>query len=684
MKANGAVIGRRSVASRRNRDGLIKYAFNKTSQSGEDGIIDRVFTILPKTSNNEKRICVDVGAWDGVHLSNTYSLLVPQNESEEPKWKGILIEADLERYEQLKKLHEPLGNICLSTEVSCVVDSPKSLAYILQQQSPPVPKGFDFLSIDVDGPDYWLLDDVLKNGQYTPKLICIEFNPSMPDDLIYIQECSDSIRHGSSLSALFQLALENNYTLVETTLYNAFFLHTPFYLKYFKTEVSDPTIEALHESTMCTSLYQLYDGTLKISGCKKMLWHRLPIDEKKIQILPSKSRSFPFAPSTSNPLQKKYCISEEQSNQIRNDAIDMSPYCGTSSQCPSQALEATKKDCASRLFSQFQSNGFAFIRGTGLSSTTARNGLKATKAFLQDANESVRRSALTKDRARRGYSPMNTENFASLIGAKGHNDLVRKFRIGPLHANGEKHVYVDEQDRVTENSRVIETKNMSSPLLRPNIWPKDNDHWDTDEEQFFKNSTEEYYEASCKIANMVVQAICDGIRDVGKINTNSLNVLQSNENNLSHTSILTLLGYRIGTRHKGKLNRPLVASHTDVGVITMLLFDGGDCATLQRKASKGEENESDWIDVNLPNDVANDPVFVVNIGDCLSDLSDNALPSTLHRVMPLSGKESRNCLALFVGLDPEVELCLPSGETISYEEWRRRRIERATSVLKGK
>ncbi len=39
--------------------------------------------------------------------------------------------------------------------------------------------------------------------------------------------------------------------------------------------------EALHETTMGTSLYQLYDGTIKLFGTKKLLWHRVGIEEQK-------------------------------------------------------------------------------------------------------------------------------------------------------------------------------------------------------------------------------------------------------------------------------------------------------------------------------------------------------------------------------------------------------------------
>jgi len=77
-----------------------------------------------------------------------------------------------------------------------------------------------------------------------------------------------------------------------------------------------------------------------------------------------------------------------------------------------------------------------------------------------------------------------------------------------------------------------------------------------------------------------------------------------------------------------------------------------------------------------------DPVFVVNVGDCLSELSGGSLRSTLHRVVPRpcynvskeEGEEEsavRTCLALFVGLEPWASLALPSGEVVTYEQWRK-------------
>lgn len=627
------VIRRRNTPSRRRRDGLIRFASDITSQNGEDGIIERIFELLKSERNT--RFCVDVGAWNGVHLSNTHSLLVHR------RWQGVLIEADRIRFQELKILHEPLGNVCICAAVSCHEESSRSLLYLLQTEAPDLPKDFDFISIDVDGADYWLLHDLWKPIGYQPMVVCVEFNPTMPDDLVYIPERSDLVRHGASLSALCELAEERNYVLVETTLYNAFFVRRDLHQQYLVDEVPETTIEALHETTMGTSLYQLYDGTLKLWGCKKLLWHRLPIDEKLIQMLPSDQRDFPFAPRESTE--------SSFDEALLNAAIDMRPYCNASAPDSNE-----RKTCADALLKQLQADGFALVRGTGISKQNCVAALHSTNSFLHEADESVRRHCLTKDRARRGYSPMCTENFATLVGEKGPNDLVRKFRMGPVDVDS----------------------TVESPLLRPNVWPPSS--WEEATE--FKTSLESYYEATSQAAHAVVRAICDGILDQQPELEASLEVFSMKES-VMHTSILTLLGYRPGTRHKRKEKPPLVAAHTDVGVITFLLFDDGDCATLQRV---DRQNDGSWVDIKLPRNVGDDPVFVVNIGDCLSELCNGMLPSTLHRVVPQSASVPRNCLALFVGLNPQEILMLPDGTAVTYEEWRKHRIARAQRVFKSR
>lgn len=259
---------------------------------------------------------------------------------------------------------------------------------------------------------------------------------------------------------------------------------------------------------------------------------------------------------------------------------------------------------------------------------------------------------------------MCTENFASLIGEQGPNDLVRKFRIGPTSQQSDQ-----------------------SPLLRPNIWPS-NEVWDDESCKSFQTSVQSYYDQICRVAHAIVRAICDGIIKQKPDLASSLSAI-SMRDCLGHTSILTLLGYRKGTRHKKTQKKrhvhPLVAAHTDVGVITVLLFDAGDCAVLQRETATAGEDvaEKKWEPVVLPSIIPEDPIFVVNIADCLSDLSENYLPSTLHRVMPETGSTPRNCLALFVGLDPKERLIFGDVE-MPYEDWRKQRIAKSQQVLRSK
>ena len=56
---------------------------------------------------------------------------------------------------------------------------------------------------------------------------------------------------------------------------------------------------------------------------------------------------------------------------------------------------------------------------------------RCSSSFFSSSLE-VKTAACSKDIARRGYSPLDTDNFAALVGTKGKpNDSVEKFRYGP-------------------------------------------------------------------------------------------------------------------------------------------------------------------------------------------------------------------------------------------------------------
>ena len=507
----------------------------------------------------------------------------------------------------------------------------------------------------------------------TPCLPSIEFNPTMPNDIIYIPPRNDTIRHGASLSALHEL-LEKEYILIETTTFNAFFLSKEIYHKYnFKTLAPYSTIEELHECTMTTALYQLYDGTLKLHGCKKLLWHGMGIKEEDIQILKrDEDRFFPFAPSNQSE------VTLDNHGSIIDLAIDISSFFTA---FDPNSPSAEQMQCSIQFIQTLQKyGGFVYIKLPNNSTEKYSNGIKATKRFFSTPNEQIRRSCLSKDRAKRGYSPRNTENFASLIGESGvRNDLVRKFRVGPP----------DPKE--------------TSSLYTPNTWP-DESLWS--DVKFFQDSIEGYYKEMNNLANILLHIIHIGLVHEYPFLEPFIESLISSDlkSNNETSSILTLLNYTRGSRHKIKKKNkntneyyyphPLVAEHTDVGMFTILSFDQGDCATLQRKATSSdkEQNEDEWINVTLPpiNNDKDSIYFVVNIGDCLSKLTKSYAPSTLHRVIPRDGYKERNCLAYFVGLHSNSILKLPiegkdgngSGyRTMTFEEWRKERICNVMKVL---
>ena len=70
---------------------LLEFASNTYSQTGEDGVLGKILETLPERD----LWCVEFGAWDGRHLSNTCNLI------ENRGYSAVLIEADAKRFRDL-------------------------------------------------------------------------------------------------------------------------------------------------------------------------------------------------------------------------------------------------------------------------------------------------------------------------------------------------------------------------------------------------------------------------------------------------------------------------------------------------------------------------------------------------------------------------------------------------------
>lgn len=298
----------RRLPSKADNSYFLQFAKNNTSQGGEDGILEELFRLLGIDSTSTSPYCVEIGAWDGKHLSNTYSLLHDRG------WGGLLVEANSDRCQDMEALYASYDKV--QCECSLVdLCGPSSLVNILDRHN--VPQEFEFLSIDIDGADYHLWKSIDRH--YLPKVVCIEFNPTITNDVYFIQPPSMDVHQGCSLLALIELGKEMNYTIVVTTLFNAIFVRND--LMNLLPAI-DNSINTLHIPQMSTSMFQTYEGELVFVGTKKLLWHRLAMNPQKLQVLSKRERHFPFAPNSASEVR---LIAVHKCIVSIREAIDSSP-----------------------------------------------------------------------------------------------------------------------------------------------------------------------------------------------------------------------------------------------------------------------------------------------------------------------------------------------------------------------
>lgn len=220
------------------RSPYLKYARNIYTQNGEDGIIEQILSELKITSG----ICIDIGSWDGVFISNIYNLWRYRG------FKAILIEANLKKATECLELVYNFDNVeLMNCMVSSDPDDEYSIENLIDQSN------FDFsddqyviLNIDVDGEDYNIMKTIDK---YKPIMIIVETctdYDSVEKKVVSGNEFVQGVT-GASISSLTELANQIGYTLVCST-GNAFFVRND-YVKKLKNYDKHLTTEDLYVST---------------------------------------------------------------------------------------------------------------------------------------------------------------------------------------------------------------------------------------------------------------------------------------------------------------------------------------------------------------------------------------------------------------------------------------------------
>lgn len=192
---------------------ITQYHKSVFTQNGEDGIIEEIFKRIGTTN----KCFVEFGV-HGVKNNSTFLLV--------KEWNGLWIGND------------KTGAALIARDFKQMFDNGKlrySTAWITREnierifEDNNVPREFDFLSIDLDGNDYWIWQAIKK---YTPRVVCIEYNATFPADISWVMSYhadyawDENSYFGASLKALENLGKEKGYELIgcDFTGCNAFFL----------------------------------------------------------------------------------------------------------------------------------------------------------------------------------------------------------------------------------------------------------------------------------------------------------------------------------------------------------------------------------------------------------------------------------------------------------------------------
>jgi isopenicillin N synthase-like dioxygenase len=344
----------------------------------------------------------------------------------------------------------------------------------------------------------------------------------------------------------------------------------------------------------------------------------------------------------------------------------------------SSSLATSLAGLLQEIINSLSSLGFIYITGHGIPSDLMTRMSQQNQLFFS-LSDSNKQQFLSKDKARRGYSSVASENFGSLAGEKKPNDLVEKLRFGPHIPDLESDPYY--------------FSNECKVHFAPNEWG--------DLPPSFRDTILEYTETIQQLAIKILEILAIGLSESSDYFTSSMD---------RHTSILTLnhfppLSSLISPVQDSQLR---VAEHTDVSLITIINqtqpFCSGD-------AYGGESScNSDGLEICTPDGqwipIPNIPgALVINIGDCLQFWSNNKLRSTKHRVSLPSGDPSALCgsqfdrfslerysVAYFVSPNYDTMLHQLKSEevgqedkiplSLTYAAWRKGRIKEAMKALK--
>lgn len=161
------------------------YSFSEKdewSQNGEGLLLDFIFRNLYPKLKPDQCQCIDIGGGDGKYLSNTAYL-------KSKGWSQVIFDKENGDFITTENAYDKM--------------------YGLSR---------DILSIDIDGNDYWILNDLLFRWSALPSIIIAEFNPAFTDSRAIkynpTHEWAGDDYYGFSFEAGKKLAERHGYEII--------------------------------------------------------------------------------------------------------------------------------------------------------------------------------------------------------------------------------------------------------------------------------------------------------------------------------------------------------------------------------------------------------------------------------------------------------------------------------------
>lgn len=197
--------------------GLARYEYSWLSQNGEDGIIRHLFDEI----GFESRWLLEFGF--GAVQCNSLRLV------KQEAFSGLFMDGSSENVDFFNYAARKHGLKNVNAVQAFITRD--NLQQLIMDNN--VPREIDFLSLDVDGNDYWFWEELTC---VSPRLVCIEYNAGLGPDLSLTVPYDPEFErysihpsgffHGASLAAFESLGKRKGYKLIgcDSTGTNAFFL----------------------------------------------------------------------------------------------------------------------------------------------------------------------------------------------------------------------------------------------------------------------------------------------------------------------------------------------------------------------------------------------------------------------------------------------------------------------------